>query len=831
MLPRSANVAAALVLAAAPVLAEETPEDSSPVADVDLVKVLNVEVSTATKTAERLEEAPAVITVVTRADIERWGYQSVAEVLQHTVGFYLIDDHVLPDAGVRGMSGGLGAESGAIKVMIDGRSVAYRTTSGNWLGVELIPLGSIEQIEIIRGPASALYGADAFLGVVNIITVPPEKLRPIRVRGAAGVTESNPGGRVDAVAGQRLGRFDVLLGAAAERTDRSGLLLPAESPAPILPSDVGSRRVALDLERRSAVLQGRVGYRVKDAGALVLSAYGSTVRRGGDFAHWAQLTNGEQGDATGTQIGLQQLRLNLDGSVRATPALELALGSTYFQGGLLDADRIEIGSDLFYGERDQAYRGADSTFEARWTPGERLNAIVGVEAVYDHEEIGAPRRINRSTGEVVAVGEAGGAAEGVDLTNVGAFLSVNARVWDPWLKLTGGGRYDRHSHYGDQISGRIGAVSRWSPALVSKLLFGSAFKAPSPYLLYAFPLRVGDVVGNADLEPQLVRTVEYQLSVVPSRAFGVTSGLAYSWLSNKAEFTPQGINQTARNVATQRSLAWESRADLRHREDLRSYLSFELGAARRDLGSEGYVADLVGSDNGVYPPWSGRGGGLGAGPARPTVPLELGAEAMVVGPRRAADASIVARGEDLRFDPYLMLDLSLATREVYLAPPHETPVARPPRNRHLERRPPPGPAGVAPGVLAERAARRGGGAGRGPPRAPPGNPVRAARSQRPRRARPRPGAGGVRVSAATAGDLPRGGARVLTARVPARAASRRTPRPRAGDRLRGAVTRRPCGRGWRASARRRGAACRAPGRRRSPPGAGRARSPLRPCRG
>jgi len=693
MLPRSANVAAALVLAAAPVLAEETPEDSSPVADVDLVKVLNVEVSTATKTAERLEEAPAVITVVTRADIERWGYQSVAEVLQHTVGFYLIDDHVLPDAGVRGMSGGLGAESGAIKVMIDGRSVAYRTTSGNWLGVELIPLGSIEQIEIIRGPASALYGADAFLGVVNIITVPPEKLRPIRVRGAAGVTESNPGGRVDAVAGQRLGRFDVLLGAAAERTDRSGLLLPAESPAPILPSDVGSRRVALDLERRSAVLQGRVGYRVKDAGALVLSAYGSTVRRGGDFAHWAQLTNGEQGDATGTQIGLQQLRLNLDGSVRATPALELALGSTYFQGGLLDADRIEIGSDLFYGERDQAYRGADSTFEARWTPGERLNAIVGVEAVYDHEEIGAPRRINRSTGEVVAVGEAGGAAEGVDLTNVGAFLSVNARVWDPWLKLTGGGRYDRHSHYGDQISGRIGAVSRWSPALVSKLLFGSAFKAPSPYLLYAFPLRVGDVVGNADLEPQLVRTVEYQLSVVPSRAFGVTSGLAYSWLSNKAEFTPQGINQTARNVATQRSLAWESRADLRHREDLRSYLSFELVAARRDLGSEGYVADLVGSDNVVYPPWIGRGGVLVAVPSRPTVPLELGAEAMVVGPRRAADASIVARGEDLRFDPYLMLDLSLATREVYLARQQETRFALRARNVLVERGPDPGPAG------------------------------------------------------------------------------------------------------------------------------------------
>ena len=90
------------------------------------------------------------------------------------------------------MSGGLGAESGNIKVMIDGRSVAYRSTSGNWLGVELVPLESVEQIEIIRGPASALYGADAFLGVVNIITVSPDAMRPVRARVAVGLTETNP---------------------------------------------------------------------------------------------------------------------------------------------------------------------------------------------------------------------------------------------------------------------------------------------------------------------------------------------------------------------------------------------------------------------------------------------------------------------------------------------------------------------------------------------------------------------------------------------------------------------------------------------------------------
>jgi outer membrane receptor for ferrienterochelin and colicins len=674
----------------------QEPQAEHAVDDLDLVRLLNVEVSTATKTAERIEDAPAVITVVTREDIARWGYQSVAEVLSHTVGFYLIDDHILPDAGVRGMTGGLGAESGLIKVMIDGRSVAYRTTSGNWLGVELIPLSSVEQIEIIRGPASALYGADAFLGVVNIITVKPERLRPIRVRGAVGLTETHPGGQIDAAGGGQLGPFDLMLGAAAERKDRSGLALPSESPAPRLPSSIGARRTALGLERESLVLQGRLGYRVKRVGELVLSAYGSGLKRGGDFAHWAQLTNqpeGSNGRAMGTVIALQQLRMNLDGLLHASDELDFALASTYFQGGVLPQDRIELGSELFYGERNQSYRGVDSAAEARWTPSERFNAIVGIEALYDHEKLAAPSRVLRATGAVVRLGDEDESEGAFSLSNIGTFLSVNLKAYDPWLKLTGGVRYDRHSEYGDQITGRLGATSRLASTLVAKLLYGSAFKAPSPYLLYAVPLRTGDVVGNRSLEPQLVHTVEYQMSYSPDRFFSVTSGVAQSWLLNKAEFTPVGINQTARNVASQRSLSWETRADLRHYDDYTLYGSFELVHSVRDLGREGYVADLVGTENVVYPPWIARTGALFGVPSLPSVPLEFGAEAMVVGPRRAADTSLLQSGRNLVFDPYVMLDLSLATRSLYLAPGHESRLALRARNVLLARGPDPGPAG------------------------------------------------------------------------------------------------------------------------------------------
>jgi outer membrane receptor protein involved in Fe transport len=680
--------------AASPVLADvPRPGDAEVVDDLDLVKLLNVEVSTASKTAESVDEAPAVITLVTRRDIQRWGYQSVAEVLNHTVGFYLIDDHILPNAGVRGMTGGLGAESGVIKVMIDGRSVAYRTTSGNWLGVELIPLESIAQIEIIRGPASALYGADAFLGVVNIITLRPDELRPVRARLALGTLNGNPGGRFDAVAGGNRDKLHFMVGVAGEATDRSGLVLPPESPAPTLPSWVGTRRTALDLHRRSLSLQGRVGYSDDRTGHVILSAYAAGLERGGDFAHWAQLTNGfdSAGIATGTTVAVGQMRLNVDTLLHARPTLDIAFAGTYFQGGVRPADRIEVASDLYYVERHQSYRGADAMAEARWFPSPRFNLIVGTEGVFDREFLGAPSRINRMTLDVVP--QPGATNSTIDFANLGAYVSSTLKVVDPLLKVTGGARYDVHSHYDAQFTGRVALTSRIGRAVVAKLLYGSAFKAPSPYLLYATPLRPGDVVGNPALRPQRIHTVEYQMSWRPRPLFGITSGLSYNWLLDKAEFTPQGINQAATNVASQRTLSWETRADVKRYDDVHAYAAFELVHSLRDLGQEGYAASLIGSKNVVYPPWIVRAGVSVAIPSLRSVPLTLAAQSLLVGPRRAADTSIVEAGAEFYLPVYCLLEASIATRELYLVPGHETRIALRSRNILGSRGPDPGFSG------------------------------------------------------------------------------------------------------------------------------------------
>jgi iron complex outermembrane receptor protein len=228
---------------------------------------------------------------------------------------------------------------------------------------------------------------------------------------------------------------------------------------------------------------------------------------------------------------------------------------------------------------------------------------------------------------------------------------------------------------------------------VAKLLYGSAFKAPSPYLLYATPLRPGDVVGNRDLKPMFIHTVEYQMSWTPKAALRLSSGVSYNWLLDKAEFTLQGINQTARNVASQRSFTWETRVDARPSEQLVGYASFDLVASTRDTGQEGYAASLIGTKNVVYPPWIARAGLNVALPSPVNLPLNVGVETILVARRRAADTSIVENGSEFYLPMYCKLDAFISTGDLYLIRGQETRIALRGRNLLGSRGPDPGPTG------------------------------------------------------------------------------------------------------------------------------------------
>ena len=631
-----------------------------------------IEVWTATKTKESIESAPSVMEVITRQDLDKWGYENLAEALQHTLGFYVVDNHMFPNAAVRGISGVSGVESGLIKVMINGRSTAFRSTSGNWLGNELIPLSAVERIEVIRGPASALYGADAFLATINVVLRKPGDLNGAIFRGTLGSEIGelsnfdsiyDQDATYDITGGFKKGPVGFLLSYAGENSRRDGLKLPDTSPAPTIPDYNIDERTADGVIHDSRVWYAELSYE-KEKGTLVLSGYGSTVERGGEFAQWAQLSSGIDyvGRRNGTRINLQHQVVALDGELRPTDKLTLVLNNTFFTGRPLREERIEVASDLYYIKRDFKYHGFNTVAEVQWKPLERLTLVGGFEMVYDHEYLPVNSRVYKQTGEVI---EGESDEERIEtLLNPGAYLQAHFVAVPDFLQLTGGLRYDYHNAYGSKITGRAGTVFLWTKNITTKLLYGSAFKAPSPHLLYASPMAPGDVIGNEDLRPQYVHTVELAPAFKVAKYLTLHTTLAYNYIIDKAEFVPQGFNRAAQNVASAHSLSWETSADFLYKEIVDAYVGFELQHVLRSLGQEGYQAELVGSENIICPPWIVRAGVSSTLPFLQPVPVRVSLEGMVVGPRRASGENIVENGGSYDLPVYGLLDASVSFPEM-----------------------------------------------------------------------------------------------------------------------------------------------------------------------
>jgi len=673
--------------------------EESQFASMDLEQLLEVRVVTATKTETKLSDAPAIISVVSRDDIARWGYQSMAEVLQHVVGFYVVDDHMLPNVGVRGIAGGMFGESQTVKFMIDGHSVDFRSTGGNWLGPELIPFSAVDHVEIIRGPCSALYGADAFLGVVNIITRKGSDLSG----GDTRLSSEKASGRdlgydVDVTGGGHKGRLDGMVSGRIHSEDRSGMALPGTSPAPQIPAYRGTDLVSRGATQDADVFFAKVSYQVRSTQTLSAFAHYAQFSHGAEFSPWTQMPYGLDNQERFHQTRIALHQMSAGGAYEGTfsHGSGLTVRGFYFSGGPSSGDTVDVGSDIFYIRRQFGYQGFEGQLEGRIDILDKLGLVAGTELMADRERLPVSQEVLESASGQFQAGDValtrGNDQEHKLISNVGAYLQASWSRLAPMLSMVGGARYDQHSIYGGQLSARVGAVSNPIKRIHLKVLYGSAFLAPSPLLMYGVPYKVGDVLGNPALAPQRVHTVEGQVSVNPMRGVVVSTGLAYSLLLNKAEFVQQGLNRVAENLSEMRSLAWESELVADYENLVRGYASFELPIVVRSLGRAGYQSELVGHSNVIYPGFIARGGVSARIPKR--VPLRIGAEVSYVGPRRASDMNILENGGDYRLPAYVMLDATLSTTPLELLGKRKTVLMLKARNLLDVRGPDPGFAGV-----------------------------------------------------------------------------------------------------------------------------------------
>lgn len=628
----------------------EAPEtdldDVNRIEDLELEALLSGEfVKAVSRRVERADSAPAIVTVFTRAQIERWGYRTVDDILRHLYGFYVVDDHIVPNVAVRGISGGLRAESGLIQVTIDGVPVSYRPTGGRWLGPELIPMSAVERIEIVRGPASTVYGAGAFSGVINVVTRAPSQVDGGELR-----TEANYAGGIGAGADLTLARrikdVGILVALRLHREDRSGLRVPATSPQPRIPDyrflTSGTPRASA-LYLNSLVALTRLTLHLEPGHRLSLTGYASVLDRGAEFADWAQLTYGvdEVGRQRGNLVSLWNGYADLAYVGRFSSALTVQARARAIGGSPTNRDRIDIGSDVASVRRDSNFRGGAFEASAILSPSDVFTLTLGADSIIDDQQLFSTLNVPyeaAGTEPPGAVDASTSRRQGrFTFTNVGVFALASLEPAEA-LILHGGLRYDYNNIYESRLSGRLGTTLHILPELTLKVIYGTAFRAPTPQLLFGVPLASGDILGNRDLAPQQTHTGEAEIRFRPFEPLVVRSGVSYSIVLNKAEFTRQGFNLVARNLSEASVVTWDSDARLDWEEQLRAYASFSLALGRRNLALEGYRADLFRDDLEAYPPVMAH---FGVNYRFVDLPLRFGTELSFISSRRASDNHIL----------------------------------------------------------------------------------------------------------------------------------------------------------------------------------------------
>ena len=172
-----------LVLASVCSAQDSKPQD---LADMSIEQLTQITVYSASKHEQSVSDAPSSVTVITADEIQRYGYRTLADILETVRGFYITSDRYQSYVGVRGF-GRLGDWNSRILLLVDGHRINDDVLGQAFIGSEFpVDIDLIQRIEIIRGPSSSLYGAEAFFGVINVITRKENQPKREEISFAAG---------------------------------------------------------------------------------------------------------------------------------------------------------------------------------------------------------------------------------------------------------------------------------------------------------------------------------------------------------------------------------------------------------------------------------------------------------------------------------------------------------------------------------------------------------------------------------------------------------------------------------------------------------------------
>ncbi|MCX6580724.1 MAG: TonB-dependent receptor [Candidatus Aminicenantes bacterium] len=174
-----------------PLLSQEEAEAETKPAELfkmSLKELLNVKITTANRTPEKISDIPASVVLITREEIEAYGYRTLAEIIENIPGLFAVDDYGEYGAnfGVRGFWSGVPNDN--MIILVNGVHQVNDMWSNYPLHKIAVPVEAIDRIEVIRGPMSVVYGNGAFYGVINIFTNDNSD-GPLNIAGASAGSE------------------------------------------------------------------------------------------------------------------------------------------------------------------------------------------------------------------------------------------------------------------------------------------------------------------------------------------------------------------------------------------------------------------------------------------------------------------------------------------------------------------------------------------------------------------------------------------------------------------------------------------------------------------
>lgn len=182
-------IAASLFASAA--LAGEAPQDDF--TNLSIEELLNLEIISASRLGSKTSQAPTSVSILTAKDIRTFGWRTLAEALNSLRGLFTSNDRNYSFLGARGFMRS-GDYNSRILLMIDGQRLNENIYDGGYIAQEfMLDMDLVDHIEYVPGSGSSIYGANAFLGMINIVTKQGQAINGAQVAGEIGTFDTYKG--------------------------------------------------------------------------------------------------------------------------------------------------------------------------------------------------------------------------------------------------------------------------------------------------------------------------------------------------------------------------------------------------------------------------------------------------------------------------------------------------------------------------------------------------------------------------------------------------------------------------------------------------------------